>query len=65
MKNPNLCERPYCRTPWSWLVAGYRAHWKSSWTLHVCAAHAAEYQHTEDSIGTVVTLSRRPVETVP
>ena len=42
-KNPNLCERPYCREPWTHQVNGYETHWKRSWTLRVCQQHVEPY----------------------
>jgi hypothetical protein len=42
-KNPDLCERPYCREPWSIKVIGGNEHGHSRWTLHVCDVHGEFY----------------------
>jgi hypothetical protein len=42
-KNPDLCERPYCRERWTVEVVGGNEHWHSRWTLHVCDSHGEEY----------------------
>lgn len=44
MKNPALCERPYCRECWTHIVSGFNERRKRGWQLRVCAAHAKEYQ---------------------
>lgn len=28
-KNPLLCERPYCREPWTEVITGRNEHWRS------------------------------------
>jgi hypothetical protein len=61
-KNPDLCERPRCRTRWTWLISGYRIHWKKHWTVRVCDHHAKLYHegHQNSAMtGTMITLTRR------
>lgn len=57
MKNPDLCERPYCREPWTVTVHGWKRG--RGWNLHVCDFHAGDYQPGGDSCGTHIALSDR------
>lgn len=51
-KNPELCQRPYCRERWTHVVRGFTANapYKKHWTLYVCADHAEPYS-SSDLIG--------------
>jgi hypothetical protein len=43
-KNPDLCERPYCRHPYTKVISGYTRYFGGKrWTLRVCDEHAAGY----------------------
>lgn len=57
MKNPDLCERPYCRERWTVNVHGWKRG--RSWDLHVCGFHAADYFPGTDSAGCRVSVSER------
>ena len=47
-KNPNLCERPYCRERWTVTVSAWRGYARfgrgQGWVLRLCDSHAAEYK---------------------
>ena len=64
-KNPDLCERSYCRERWSWVVSA-SAHlagggYRHPWRLRVCEAHVKEYRipGQTDSVGRFVSISPR------
>jgi len=60
-KNRDLCERPYCRERWQFRVSGFDSRFGGrGWTLRVCAYHAEPYQHRDEAMGAVCTLSPRP-----
>jgi len=51
-KNPNLCERPYCRERWTVLVKGWSRYFGGRrWELQVCPEHAGGYDDGQDSVG--------------
>jgi hypothetical protein len=62
-KNPDLCERPYCRARWTYQVDGFYRH--SSWNLHVCDVHVREYSDGDDrsqytdSVGRIINITPR------
>jgi len=43
-KNPELCERAYCRLPWTHQVSGSENRTQRGWTLRLCADHVRPYQ---------------------
>lgn len=43
-KNPDLCERPYCRERYTDVVCGHNIKLMRSWTLRVCTKHAEPYR---------------------
>jgi hypothetical protein len=38
-KNPNLCEQPYCREPWTHVVRFWSRRKGRSYEIHLCAEH--------------------------
>jgi len=53
MKNPNLCQRPFCREPYTKTVSGYDPRFGGrSWILRVCDFHAQYYEEArKEEIG--------------
>lgn len=44
-KDPNLCERPYCRETWKVEVNGFDERFGGRrWKAHFCNEHAKPYQ---------------------
>lgn len=45
MKNPNLCQKPFCREPYTKLISGWDSRrGGSGWSLKVCDLHAEAYE---------------------
>jgi len=60
MKNPELCERPYCRQPYTKVVQGYYNRGDRRWMLQVCDEHAKPYEDTpKDSLGNLASVQPR------
>jgi hypothetical protein len=63
-KNPDLCERPFCRNRWMATVAAWPKdgfHFgHAPWRLNLCVEHAAEYQDAIDVARTVNRTEREP-----
>jgi hypothetical protein len=61
--NPDLCERPYCREPWTWYVSGWNYRGRKGWTLRVCDDHAAMYRDVAEKpelqVGTSISVQSR------
>jgi hypothetical protein len=49
-KRADLCERPYCRNPWTQQVSGFQANMHRGWVLRVCEEHAEIYMSPGSSI---------------
>jgi hypothetical protein len=61
-KNPNLCERPYCREPWSHLISGHDEHFGGrGWVLRVCEEHMETYVKVPGGVyvGAQTTIQKR------
>jgi len=58
-KNPDLCERAYCRERWQWQVGAFDRRAKRSWLLQVCDTHAEPYQPPHNDPIRAVTVTRR------
>lgn len=43
-KDSDLCERPWCRKRWAWLVTGRWFGPKISWRKRLCDEHAERYR---------------------
>jgi hypothetical protein len=64
MKNPDLCQRPYCRNPYTKIVSGFKRG--RGWTLRVCDHHAADHEGVKDSCGTCIRVTKsEPVPKPP
>jgi hypothetical protein len=48
MKNPNLCQRPFCREPYTKIVSGCNRFRHRVWILQVCDTHAKPYEEIRD-----------------
>ena len=60
-KNPDLCERAWCRNRWTCRVHGF--HHGRGWTLRVCEDHAEIYRGVNrDCANRWVTVTKRSDE---
>jgi hypothetical protein len=53
MKNPELCQQPRCREPWTTTISGYEPRFggRRIWRLNLCDFHAGFYEELLALIG--------------
>jgi hypothetical protein len=62
MRKPDLCQRPYCRAPYTKVVKGYayRPDFGRQWTLLLCDKHAKLYETVQiDNLGNPIHVQPR------